>query len=66
MLEMVAWGIGTQELVIVLVIVLVLFGAKRIPELARSLGQGIKEFQKSTREISEEDEKEKSSGEKPS
>ncbi len=65
MLDIVAWGIGTQELLIVLVILVLLFGGKRIPELARSLGQGIKEFQKSTREPSEEDDK-KASGDKPS
>ncbi len=68
MLDMViAWGmLGPQELLIILLIVVVLFGAKRIPELARSLGQGIKEFQKSTRETPEEEEKDKASGEKPS
>jgi len=36
------------------VIILVLFGAQRLPGLARSLGQGIKEFRKSVREISED------------
>jgi sec-independent protein translocase protein TatA len=43
--------IGFQELVIILIIVLVLFGAKRIPEVGRSLGKGIREFKKATREI---------------
>lgn len=38
------------EIVGILVIVLVLFGAKRLPELAKGLGQGIKEFKKSTKE----------------
>ena len=47
-------SIGTQELIIILVIVLLLFGAKRIPEIARSLGHGIKEFKKATREITNE------------
>jgi sec-independent protein translocase protein TatA len=37
-------GMGGSELLIVLVAVLVLFGAKRIPEFAKGLGQGIKEF----------------------
>ncbi len=45
-------NIGTQELLIILVIVLLLFGAKRIPEIARSMGHGIREFKKATREIS--------------
>jgi len=47
---------GGQEIVYILVIVLLLFGAKRLPELARSLGQGIKEFRKSVKEISEDTE----------
>ena len=42
------------EIVGILVIVLILFGAKRLPELARGLGQGIKEFKKSSREVTEE------------
>jgi sec-independent protein translocase protein TatA len=43
--------LGFQELIIILVIVLVLFGAKRIPEVGKSLGKGIREFKKATREI---------------
>ena len=50
---------GPQEMIIVLIIVLLLFGAKRIPELARSLGQGIKEFKKSTKEIAADDDEDK-------
>jgi sec-independent protein translocase protein TatA len=49
---------GGQEILIILVLVLLLFGAKRLPELARSLGQGIKEFRKSVKEISEDSESE--------
>jgi sec-independent protein translocase protein TatA len=45
---------GGQEIVVILAVVLLLFGAKRLPELARSLGQGVKEFRKSVREISED------------
>jgi len=40
--------------VIVLLAVLLLFGAKKIPELARGLGQGIKEFKKATKEVTDE------------
>jgi sec-independent protein translocase protein TatA len=45
---------GGPEIVVILALVLLLFGAKRLPELARSLGQGIREFRKSVREISED------------
>jgi sec-independent protein translocase protein TatA len=41
-------GLGGGELVMVLAAVLVLFGAKRIPEFAKGLGQGIKEFKKAS------------------
>ncbi len=47
---------GGQEIVVILLLVLLLFGAKRLPELARSLGQGIKEFRKSVKEIGEDSE----------
>ena len=42
-------SVGPTELIIVLTIILLLFGAKRIPELARGLGSGIREFRKGTR-----------------
>ncbi len=38
------FGLGTSELVIILVIVLLLFGAKRLPELGRGLGKGMRSF----------------------
>lgn len=44
-----------QELIILLVIILLLFGAKKLPELGKSLGQGIKEFKKSTKELAKDD-----------
>jgi sec-independent protein translocase protein TatA len=46
--------LGGWEWVIVILAVLLLFGAKKIPELARGLGTGIKEFKKATREVTEE------------
>ena len=46
--------LGGWEWVIVVLAVLLLFGAKKIPELARGLGTGIKEFKKATREVTEE------------
>jgi sec-independent protein translocase protein TatA len=49
------FGLGYQELLIILVIVLILFGANRLPELARSLGSSVKEFKKGVNEASKED-----------
>jgi len=46
-------GLGGGELVLVLVVVLVLFGAKRIPEFAKGLGKGINEFKKASRDVTE-------------
>ncbi|MHC2991989.1 preprotein translocase subunit TatA [Pontibacter sp. HJ8] len=43
--------IGGSEMVLIMFAILLLFGAKRIPELARSLGRGIREFKDATREI---------------
>jgi sec-independent protein translocase protein TatA len=55
---------GGTELIILLVIILLLFGAKRIPELARGLGSGVREFRKGTRgEIEDEERGEKKSEE---
>ncbi len=48
-------GIGPTELIIILVIVLVIFGPKRLPALARSLGGGIKEFKESIGSKHDED-----------
>lgn len=42
--------IGFQEILIIVVIILVLFGARKIPELARSMGKGITEFKKGLKE----------------
>jgi sec-independent protein translocase protein TatA len=39
-------NIGWQEILLILLIVLILFGAKKIPELAKGLGRGVKEFKK--------------------
>ena len=49
-----AWALGGWEIILVLVVVLILFGAKKIPELAKGLGQGIKEFKKATKEVTDE------------
>ena len=47
-------GIGTVEILIILFIILLLFGAKKLPELAKGLGKGIKEFKKASNEIKDE------------
>lgn len=47
-------GIGTYEVAIIVGVVVVLFGARRIPELAKSLGQGITEFKKAVKKPAEE------------
>ena len=48
------FGLGYQELLIILVIVLILFGANRLPELARSLGSSVKEFKKGVNEVKDD------------
>lgn len=45
-----AFGIGGQELLLIIVACLLLFGGKKIPELMRGLGQGVKEFKRGQRE----------------
>ena len=47
---------GAQELLIILAIVMVLFGAKRLPEMAKGLGQGITEFKNATIDKDKRDE----------
>ena len=49
------FGLGYQELLIILVIVLILFGANRLPELAKSLGSSVKEFKKGVNEVQKDD-----------
>lgn len=45
------FGLGTQEIVLICIVILVLFGAKKIPELMSGLGKGIKEFKKASKDI---------------
>lgn len=51
-------GIGAPELIIILVILLLLFGAKRLPEMARSIGKSTREFKKGMTEAAAENEEE--------
>ena len=48
------FGFGHGEILIILVIILLVFGAKRIPEMAQGLGRGIREFRGAVREVQEE------------
>ena len=49
------FGLGYQELLLILVIVLILFGAQRLPDLAKSLGSSVKEFKKGITEVTKDD-----------
>ena len=47
-------GLGMPEIILILLIVILLFGAKKIPELAKGLGKGIREFKDASKEIKSE------------
>ncbi|MBN1350652.1 twin-arginine translocase TatA/TatE family subunit [candidate division KSB1 bacterium] len=55
---------GGWELVVIVFVILLLFGAKKLPELAQGLGKGIKEFKKATTETEDDDKKANSYDEK--
>jgi sec-independent protein translocase protein TatA len=61
-------NVGFKEILFVLLVVLILFGAKRIPEVMKAFGKGIKEFKKAARELesSAEDEEPGKKDDKPS
>ncbi len=48
------FGLGMGEMILIFLVVLLVFGAKRLPELGTSLGKGIREFKSSVREIESE------------
>ncbi len=60
-LAMISW----QEIAIIAIVLIVLFGAKRIPELMRSLGIGIKEFKSGLSNMENKEKEENSESEKP-
>jgi sec-independent protein translocase protein TatA len=47
-------NLGGPEILLILLVILIFFGAKRIPDLARGMGRGIREFKDATREIKDE------------
>lgn len=49
------FGLGVQELLIIFVIIMVLFGAKKLPEMGRGLGKGIREFKNATNRLEDDD-----------
>ena len=48
------FDLGMGQIILILLVVLLMFGAKKLPDLAKGLGQGIKEFKKATRDIQDE------------
>jgi len=52
--------LGTPELLVILLVVLLLFGAKRLPDVAKGLGQSVKEFRTSMKDVRQDVEKERS------
>jgi sec-independent protein translocase protein TatA len=61
------FGLGMPELIVILVIILIIFGAGKLPEIGSGIGRGIKNFKKATQEeqqkLSSSDEKKNKSGE---
>jgi sec-independent protein translocase protein TatA len=47
-------NLGAGEIILILLVILILFGAKKIPELAQGLGKGMREFKKSLKDVEEE------------
>lgn len=47
-------NIGPLEIILILLVILLLFGAKRIPEIAKGVGKGMKEFKKAVKEVEED------------
>lgn len=48
-------GLGTQEILIILLVVLLLFGGKKIPELMKGMGKGVKNFKEGLNEVGDEE-----------
>ena len=48
------FGLGTSEIILIAIVILVLFGARKIPEMMQGLGKGIREFKKASKDIEED------------
>tara|TARA_B100001013_G_scaffold278850_1_gene178952 strand:- start:76 stop:261 length:186 start_codon:yes stop_codon:yes gene_type:complete len=46
--------LGTTEIIVICIVILILFGGKKLPELARGLGKGLREFKNASRDIKQE------------
>ena len=58
------FGFGTQELIIILIIVILVFGVNKIPQLGKGLGEGIRNFKSSIKEVTADSDKKQSEQEK--
>lgn len=47
-------NLGAPEIILIIIVILILFGAKKIPELAKGIGKGMKEFKKAVKEVEED------------
>lgn len=47
-------GLGTTEVILIVLVILLLFGAKRIPDLMKSMGKGVKSFKQGMKEVEDE------------
>ena len=54
MTKLLLFGLGMQEILVIALIVLLLFGGKKIPELMKGLGKGVKEFKEGMNEVEKE------------
>ena len=57
MFSVLAFGLGTQEIIVIVVVAVLLFGATKIPQLGSAIGKGILNFKRGMREVKAEDEK---------
>jgi sec-independent protein translocase protein TatA len=48
------FGLGTSEIILIALVILVLFGSRKIPEMMQGLGKGIREFKKASKDIEED------------